>query len=443
MKIWNSIFLTSRFFLVFGLITGLFAVGFFVEILFPITQVLLILAMIMVLVDIWLLFHSKQPLEAKRRLPKILSLGAENKIFLDVYNPSAQAVTLEIIDELPVQMQERDFSIKLELEGKKAETIMYELRPLKRGEYEFGALNIYMASMLGLVQRRVQFTDPMLVPVYPSVAQMKQLELKAFNQVTVQKGIRKIRRLGHSYEFEQIKNYVRGDDYRSINWKASSHRGSLMVNSYQDERAQQVYCLLDKSRVMRMPFDGLSLMDYAINTCLVISNIVLQKEDRAGLISFSDIIGTTIKAEKKSNQLNKILAALYREKERNLEANYELLYHASRKLIKGRSLLLLFTNFESSYALERVLPILRKINALHLLVVVFFDNTEIRRFTEEDAEQTEDIYLQTIAQGYLTEKAAMAQRLKKFGIQAIFTQPEELAVNTINKYLELKSRGLI
>jgi len=443
MKIWNAIFLTSRFFIVFGLIVGLFAVGFFVEILFPVTQVLLVLAVILVLVDFWLLFSEKELIQAKRRLPKILSLGAQNKVFVDVHNALSQSVFLEIIDELPVQMQKRDFRIELGLDAKQTETIMYELRPLKRGEYQFGALNIYVSSRFRLIQRRVQFVAPMSVPVYPSIIQMKQLELKAFDRVTSQKGIKKIRRLGHSYEFEQIKNYVRGDDYRSINWKASSHRGSLMVNSYQDERAQQVYCLLDKSRVMRMPFDGLSLMDYAINTCLVISNIVLQKQDRAGLISFSDIIGTTIKAEKKANQLNKILSALYREKERNLEANYELLYHASRKLIKGRSLLILFTNFESSYALERVLPILRKINALHLLVVVFFDNTEIRRFTEQDAEQTEDIYLQTIAQDYLTEKAAMAQQLKKFGIQAIFTQPEELAVNTINKYLELKSRGLI
>lgn len=443
MKIWQAIFLTPRFFLLFGILTGLFAVSFFVTLLFPVIQVLLVLAVIMVLVDTWLLFSNENLLEAKRRLPKIFSLGAENKIFIDLYNPGAQAVSLEIIDEIPVQMQKRDFNIKLGIAGKKGESITYELRPVKRGEYHFGALNIYVSSGLGLIQRRMQFKEPMMVPVYPSVIQMKQLELKAFDRVTNQKGIKKIRRLGHSYEFEQIKNYVRGDDYRSINWKASSHRGSLMVNAYQDERAQQVYCLLDKSRVMRMPFDGLSLMDYAINTCLMISNIVLQKQDKAGLISFSDIIGTTIKAEKKANQLNKILAALYREKERNLEANYELLYHASRKLIKGRSLLLLFTNFESSYALERVLPILRKINALHLLVVVFFDNTEIRRFTEEEAEQTEDIYLQTIAQNYLTEKATMAQQLKKFGIQAIFTQPEELAVNTINKYLELKSRGLI
>jgi uncharacterized protein (DUF58 family) len=137
------------------------------------------------------------------------------------------------------------------------------------------------------------------------------------------------------------------------------------------------------------------------------------------------------------------LLSLYKEKERVLEANYELLYYASRKLITGRSLIMLYTNFESMYALERVLPILRRINTFHLLVVVFFENTEIRDFVDQEVNTMEDIYHQTIAHKFLHEKARMVQILRQYGIQAILTPPEELTINTINKYLELKSRGLI
>ena len=184
-------------------------------------------------------------------------------------------------------------------------------------------------------------------------------------------------------------------------------------------------------------------MDYAINTSLVLSNIALQKHDRAGLISFSDKIGTTLKADSNPTQLNKILYALYKEKERSKEANFELLYHAARKLITGRSLLLLFTNFESSQALERVLPILRRINTFHLLVVVFFENTEIKEYAEKEVDTLEDIYHQTVAQKFLSEKTQMVQRLRQYGIQAILTRPADLSINTVNKYLELKARGLI
>jgi uncharacterized protein (DUF58 family) len=103
----------------------------------------------------------------------------------------------------------------------------------------------------------------------------------------------------------------------------------------------------------------------------------------------------------------------------------------------------LFTNFESLFAAERVLPILRRINNLHLLVVVFFENTEIMEYSEKEVNDVEGIYFQTIAQKFVSEKQQIVQKLRQYGIQAILTSPNELSINTINKYLELKSRGLI
>ncbi|MEZ5054237.1 MAG: DUF58 domain-containing protein [Chitinophagales bacterium] len=97
-----------------------------------------------------------------------------------------------------------------------------------------------------------------------------------------------MRKIGHSYEFEQIKNYTSGDDIRSINWKATGRRNQLMINQYGDEKSQQIYSILDKSRAMNMPFNGLSLLDYAINTTLVISNTALHKDDKAGLLTFNE-----------------------------------------------------------------------------------------------------------------------------------------------------------
>ncbi|MEZ4983499.1 MAG: DUF58 domain-containing protein [Saprospiraceae bacterium] len=272
---------------------------------------------------------------------------------------------------------------------------------------------------------------------------MKQFEMKAFERISAPGGLKQMRRIGHSYEFDQIKNYVLGDDYRSINWKATGRRGHLMVNQYEDERAQQIYCIIDKSRVMRMPFDGLTLMDHAINTSLVLSNIALKKHDRAGLLTFSDKLGSILKADNKPQQLNQILQTLYKEQDRHTEANYELLYYFSRKLVTGRSLMVLLTNFESMSALDRVLPVLRHVNAFHLLVVVFFENTAIRDFAHQPAATIEGIYQQTMARKFLAEKQAMVQKLRQYGIQAVLTRPEELSMNTINKYLELKSRGLI
>lgn len=440
---YKNLFLTIRFFIVMGGVVLLFVMSFVWSWLFPISQTVLTLCVGITIADIILLFNRNTSIRCFRHLPKLMSLGDANLIHLDIENHSRLKLKTSIIDEIPFQFQKRDFEMALILRGGEARRTEYALTPAERGEYIFGNINIFIESFLGLVQRRCVEEATESVPVYPSVIQMKQFELKAFQQIAHQSGIKKMRRLGHSYEFEQIKNYVAGDDFRSLNWKASSRRAQIMVNQYEDERSQQVYCIIDRSRIMRMPFNGLTLMDHAINTALVISNIILQKKDKAGLFSFSDKLGSTLVADNSPNQLNRILHELYREKEGKGEASYELLYYAIRKFIKGRSLLILFTNFESMFALERALPTLRLLNNLHLLVVVFFQNTEIEDFTKQDAQTTEQIYHQTVAQKFINEKVQMMQKLRQYGIQAILTRPEDLSINTINKYLELKSRGLI
>jgi len=442
-QIWQGLYLTNRFFILFSGVILLFVLSYPLDFLMPIALIVLVISTALVFVDGIRLFQKQVNIVASRNLPALLSLSDNNTIQLQLHNQSPLILNLSVIEELPVQFQIRDFLKQLALRPDEHQTITYDLRPLERGAYFFGNTNLFLSTTFRLLERRLIVDSAQMVPVYPSVLQMKQLELKAFDRSTTIQGLKKIRRIGHSYEFDHVKEYISGDDYRSINWKASSRQAKLMVNRYEDERAQQAYCIIDKSRNMHMPFDGLSLMDYAINSTLALSNIILKKYDRAGLMSFSDKMGSIIKADSRKGQLQKILQALYNEKERPVESNFELLYYATRKLLTGRSLLLLYTNFESMYALDRVLHILRRINATHLLVVIFFENSEIIDFTKQEAENLEDIYHKTIAKKFIAEKRAMVQKLQQYGIQAVLTKPELLSLNTLNKYLELKARGLI
>ncbi|MCB0706708.1 MAG: DUF58 domain-containing protein [Saprospiraceae bacterium] len=435
--------LSNRFFIAWGIVVFIFIGSFSAPILFPVAQAALVMMLVLSLVDYSILFARKPRFQLRRILPRVFSLGDETTVFFRIRNRNQQLFSITLVDELPVQFQIRDFSKRLVLKPDEEKEVSYHLRPEERGAFLFGKAQLFVESRIGFLQRQISYPLEKEVPVYPSIIQMKRFALLTTDRLLQQQGLKRLRRIGHSYEFEQIKNYVPGDDHRSINWKATGRRNQLMVNQYEDERAQQVYCLIDKSRVMRMPFQGLSLMDHAINTTLVVSNIVLRKNDKAGLITFSEKLGTAIKADRKARQLERILQALYREKEQPLEANYELLYQVSRKIINGRSLILLFTNFESSFALERALPYLRRINRFHLLVVVFFENTEIVKFTEQPATDLEEVYTQTIARTALAEKQMMVHTLQQYGIQSILTPPEELSLSTVNKYLELKSRGLI
>jgi uncharacterized protein (DUF58 family) len=440
----RNLYLPNRFFVLFGAIAFLCVLGFILPFLFPVAQAAFVLAAGAFLVDVFILFSKNIKIEGERHVPTVLSLGDVNTVELALRNRTNFALKMTVIDELPFQLQKRDFEMRLTLQADEQKMLIYTMQPFVRGEYEFGNTNVYIrTTFLGLAQRRIVLPTTGITPVFPSIMQMKKFELKAFSRISTFEGIKKQRRLGHSYEFEQIKNYVRGDDFRSINWRATGKRNTLMVNQYEDERAQQIYSIIDKSRSMKMPFEGLSLLDYAINTSLVVSNIALKRYDRAGLISFSDKLGTAIKADRRANQLNLILNALYNEKERTTESSFETLYQAVRTLISGRSLIMLYTNFESTYALERALPLLRKINTQHLLVVVFFKNTEIEAYANESAADVQEIYQKTIAQKFLVEKQQMVAQLRLYGIQSILTAPEDLSMNTVNKYLELKARGLI
>lgn len=442
-ELWRGLFLTNRFFALGSIAVFAFALSFAWPPLFYLGQTLWWGTFLAVLVAVFRLFRRMPSLQVTRQLPEAISLGDENTVRLRLRSPSTKTLAVEVIDELPYQLQERNFSFALRLAPDDETEAHYPFRPLSRGVYAFGKVHVFLADPWKLIWRRFSFPLAQEVAVYPSVQQMKKYELIASSKLANSYGVRKLRRIGHSYEFEQIKNYVQGDDYRSINWKATGRRNQLMVNQYQDERSQQVYLLLDKSRTMRMPFNGLSLLDYAINAALVIANLSLRKQDKAGLITFSDKLGQHVQASRRSGQLRRVLEALYRQKTNFPEANYELVYQTVRRQISGRSLLLLFTNFESEGALERVLPVLRRLNKLHLLVVVLFENTEIREFVGTPVEEIETIYTQTIAHRMLIEKKKLAFRLSQYGIQNVLTTPEDLSMQTVNKYLELKSRGLI
>ncbi|MEA1784969.1 DUF58 domain-containing protein [Arenibacter sp. GZD96] len=442
-RYFKPIFLEQRFFtFLISLITGFILAYFFPNIL-GVIQLLFFLFLILLGVDILMIFMSKGRVDAQRTVPDKLSNGDVNTIHLKVVNSYLFTVGLKIIDELPHQFQKRDFDIRTQLLKGAQQQFTYTLRPTARGVYSFGSLHIYVRSPLCLVSRRYTFDTGAEVPVYPSFLQLRKYDLMAFTNRLHEYGLKKIRRIGHTMEFEQIKEYVQGDDIRNINWKATAKKNLLMVNQFQDEKSQPIYSVIDKGRVMKMPFEGLSLLDYAINATLVVSNIALKKQDKAGMFTFSNGIENWVVAERRSSQMNLILETLYNLSTNFTESDFSTLYIAIKRSLNHRSLLLLYTNFETMDALHRQLPYLQRLAKHHLLVVIFFENTELTLFTEQKATTAQQIFEQTIAEKFVYEKKLIVNELRKHGIQTILTKPEDLTINTINKYLEIKARGLL
>jgi uncharacterized protein (DUF58 family) len=439
----KSFYIHNTFFWYVAILAGCFMLSYWVPLMYPITWLLIWVLLGLFLFDVYLLYASDKGMEAKRILPQKLSNSDLNPITIQFESFYSFKANVSLIDELPQQFQKRDFEHETSLLKNYKGEFEYFVRPVERGEYVFGNLNVYASSPLKIIKRRFVFQKDQKVPVYPSIIQMQQYDFLAINNKLSQFGLKRIRKIGHTQEFEQIKEYVQGDDIRTLNWKATAKQNQLMVNQYQDEKSQPIYSIIDTGRSMKMPFNGLKLLDYAINSTLAFSNVALKRKDKTGILTFSKTIETYVPAVQKITHLNTILEKLYKISTDFTDSDLGLLYAQVKRKISHRSLLLLYTNFEHISALRRQLPFLLALAKKHVLVVIFFENTELEALISTNAEDLQTIYHKTIAEKFSLEKRLMQKELHQYGIQTILTKPERLTINTINKYLEIKARGLL
>lgn len=439
----KSLYVHERFYYYISIVSLFFLISQWVEVFFTLALIGALILGILFVVDLSLLFQAKNGIMGTRHLRDQLSNSDPNPVEIELETHYSFPVLLKIVDELPKQFQIRDFLMETSLKPDEITKLKYEVTPKERGVYRFGALNVFASTVLRIVSKRYRFDVERETAVYPSYIQMRKFEFLAINNRLTEFGLKKIRRIGHTMEFEQIKNYVTGDDIRTINWKATAKKGALMVNQYQDEKSQPIYSLIDVGRVMKMPFQGLKLLDYAINSTLAFSNIALLKNDKAGMLTFSKKVENLVPASSKKSNLSVINEVLYKIETDYLDSDFGYLYGMIKRKISQRSLLILYTNFEHISALKRQLPYLKGISKSHLLLVVFFENTELDHVIQENVEDLQSIYEKTIAMKFAYEKRLIVKDLEKNGIYSILTKPQKLSVNVINKYLEFKSKGLI
>jgi uncharacterized protein (DUF58 family) len=441
----RATYLSKRFYLLGVLLVVLFSLGHFSSLFFFLAKIGLLLFLFAMIMDFSLLFFAgSRKISLVREIPERLSNGDENIITIFVKNDYAFPVSVEIIDEIPQQFQKRDFTFTTRIEAFGEEQLEYTLQPFQRGEYDFGKTHVYAGTVVRLFIRRFSFGEPnRVVAVYPSFLKMRQYELLAISNRLTEVGIKRIRKLGTHSEFDQIKEYVSGDNYRTINWKATAKRNRLMVNQFQEERSQQIINIIDKGRSMKMPFNGMTLLDYAINSTLVLSNISLQKYDKAGLITFNKTVDSFLPPERKKGTITLLLEMLYKQETHFLESDFSLLATYLRRKVTHRSLIILYTNFHSPPSVKQQINYLKNIAKHHLLLVVLFENTEVSALLKDDTKNVKDIYTKTIAEKYNYDKRLIIREFKKHGILSIYTRPEALSANIINKYLELKNKGMI
>lgn len=426
-----------RFLVAAGILT---AVGNLWPIFYFIGGISIAVLLVAFLIDLLSVYTGDAWVTCERAVQKQFNNGEENTVKLKLLSTYKRNVRVEIIDELPIEFQVRDFKLFADLKPQQEKVVTYEVCPKKRGEYTFGDIRLYVFSIWGLVQRHFRVKSESVIRAVPSYSLIHNMELLSVENKTRECGIKRVRRIGSSTEFDQIKEYVPGDDYRTINWKASARKNQLMCNLYTDEQSQQVFNVLDKGRGMQHTFNRLSLLDYAINASLALSYMTIQHSDKAGLISFERSVETYVPANRQPTQMEILMTHLYKEQATFLQSDYSSLYETIKRKVNKRSLFVIYTTFDSAVSMERQLPYLRKISNSHLVLVVFFKDKEMRDMAQKRMNSEEEYFEHVVAENIEFEKRMIVQKLQRYGIQALLTEPENLTVNVINRYLEMKAR---
>jgi uncharacterized protein (DUF58 family) len=435
-------YFSRRFYIAMTVIILVMVTGYFVSPLYPIGIGLLLVLCFLIILDFFRLYRHRR-IKADRKCADRFSNGDANDVSLSIENGYGFPLKLNITDEVPVIFARRDLLFLLTLNSNTSKTIRYQLTPVKRGLYHFGRIRVFArTSSIGLVVRQFICGEKADVKVYPSFLMLQKYEFLAINNNLTEMGIKRLRRVGQQTEFEQIRDYVKDDDFRLINWKATSRMNKLMVNVYEEERSQQIFNIIDKGRVMQQKFCDMTLLDYSINASLVLSHIAIHKEDRAGMITFAEKPDTYINASKRSDQMQLLLESLYSQQTTFGETDFSSLCVLLSQHAVRRSLMIIYTNFTSFNSMNRQLDYLIQLSRSHRVLVVFFQDSEVEEYISEQPQSMEDYYKHVIAEKTIYEKRLIVSTLLRHGIYSLLTTPQHLSVDVINKYLEMKARQM-
>lgn len=378
-------------------------------------------------------------LEVERICDEKFSMGAENEVILRLRNNSNYKLTVEMKDEIPAYFVELTTKIQFSAIPHQFTEAVYVVKPEKRGEFSFGTVHLRYKGVWGLCSRSGKFDLKKSYKVYPNIKDLRRYTLSALKKCQLQQGVKKIKSYGTGTEFESLREYSEGDDYRKINWLATARSDKLIVNTYENERNQQIFILLDASRVMNSEINYIKKLDYAVNSAFLLSDFAIKKGDNVGLMVFDDAVTRFIKPGKGMVQFQLIADNLYNVEEKFVTADFEnaLVYLNNQQ--KRRSLLCIFTELFNADEAVRLVKTLKSLAKNHIPLVITIKDTRLEEIAEKNVNELEDLFNKTASIKISEERAKAAQILSSAGIPAVDVAPDKLSIEVLNKYLQMKA----
>lgn len=441
-----------------------------------------LILLVLALVDL-LLSPRPRDFDVEREFEPKMNLGALNDVKLRLRNRARLPVSLSVRDEVPpswtVSSDEPPkesngvvlpvlAKIALRVEANGEIETHYQIAPTRRGDFHFGALHARYATVLGLWFRQFHTEPPnQEARVYPDISAVRRYELALREGKMRDIGLHLLRLRGRGTEFESLRDYSTGDEYKNINWKASARRGKLISTNYEIERDQTIVICLDCGRMMtslavsrgekreaRDEGDDLasrlslletplSKLDCAINATVLLSHVAASMGDSVGLLLFSDGVLKWLAPRKGRVQTGAIIEALYGAQPALVEADYQVAYeHLMARRVR-RALVVTFTDIIDAEASRELLNASGALRRHHNALCVTINNRDVIEMADKFPETDGQFYEKALAQRMLSQRESALERLRASGVGILDVEANQLTIATVNRYLNLKSRGAL
>ncbi len=387
---------------------------------------------------------DRRILEVKRLGSNKLSLHEEEKISFEILNRGNRELYVELKDDIPDHhFIRREVVMKKNLSVNVKEILSYRIVPTKRGAFSFPKVYVRALGRFKLVMKHWVIELPEEYKVYPNMKNLKKYRVSLSNNRIMREGHRTIKFLGRGTSFESLREYNHGDEYRKINWKATARENKPIVNQYEPEKNQYVYIFIDGGRPMSYTLKGNNKLDMAVNTALVLSDIVNQQGDQTGLLLFDIKVQEMLLPGKGPGHRNKILEALYHVEGERESSNYQEAFNYFSTKERHRSTIFLFTDFDTYEEAEEMSRVLTILSKKHSVVVVLMKNESYSQIINQRAKNQEEIFNKGVALELSEERRRIINTLNRRGVFCIECSPEKLEYTVINKYLHMKNRSLV
>ena len=373
------------------------------------------------------------------------AVGAENEVHINVQNAQPNAVSLEVKDEYPPQMKLSGLrEAYLRVEGQTSAALVYGLTPPRRGRFEFGQIVVRFLSRFNLVWCETRVGEAVTaVKVYPNMRRAREAELKALGARSLVASHRKTSWRGEGREFESLRDYVRGDELRHISWSATARRGKLTTRQYQVERDQTILIAIDGGRLMTARIEQETKLDSAVHAALALMSAAARAGDNAGLLVFGRKIKAFLPPSRGHDHMDAALEALYSVEPEMIEPSYSHAFEYIAANSKRRSLVIVITDLVDEEGSKELLTSLRLLRPRHLPLVVTIADRDLRAVVSNAPETARDLFTQSVAEEIMYLREAALRLVESQGGLALDVTAAALAPAILEKYLQVKERGLL